>query len=170
MAIADLLLPEFDNEVAITRNVLAAVPDDRPDWKPHDKSFTVAHLAQLVSMIPSWSSMIVEDTEFDLAPPGKPASSPYSNQKTEKLLEEFDKNVIAARAAIAKTTDADFQVPWTLKSGGNVMMTMPRYGILRSMVLNHLVHHRAQLGLYLRMLDQRVPSMYGPTADDKPGR
>jgi uncharacterized damage-inducible protein DinB len=167
VAIADLLLPEFDNETATTRRVLAEVPDDRPDWKPHERAFTVAHLAQLVSGIPSWTPMIVEDTEFDLAPPGKPQSSPYSNQTIEKLLADFDKNVIAARAAIASTSDEDFQVQWTLKSGGNVIMTMPRYAMLRSMMLNHLVHHRAQLGLYLRMLGCRVPSMYGPSADDK---
>ncbi|HEY4133061.1 MAG TPA: DinB family protein [Gemmatimonadaceae bacterium] len=167
MAIADLLLPEFDNETATTRRVLAEVPDDRPDWKPHEKAFTVAHLAQLVSGIPSWTPMIVEDTEFDLAPPGKPKASPYSNQTIEKLLADFDKNVIAARAAIANTSDEDFEVQWTLKSGGNVIMTMPRYAMLRSMMLNHLVHHRAQLGLYLRMLGCRVPSMYGPSADDK---
>lgn len=167
MSIADLLLPEYDNEVAITRKVLQEVPDDDPDWKPQEKAFSIAHLAQLVAGIPSWTGRITQGTELDIAPPGSEGQSAYSNQKTEKLLAEFDKNVVAGRAAIAKTSDADFQVPWHLKKGGETVLTMPRYAMLRSMVLNHLVHHRAQLGLYLRMLNRHVPSMYGPSGDEK---
>jgi uncharacterized damage-inducible protein DinB len=167
VSIADLLLPEFDNEVATTRKVLAEVPDDQPDWKPHEKAFSLAHLAQLVSGIPSWTGQITQGTELDLAPPGKPAQSGYSNQKIEKLIADFEKNAAAGREAIAKTSDADFQVPWHLKKGGETMLTLPRYAMLRSMVLNHLVHHRAQLALYLRMLNRHVPSMYGPSGDEK---
>jgi uncharacterized damage-inducible protein DinB len=165
--IADLLLPEYDNEIAITRKVLAQVPDDQPDWKPHEKAFSIAHLAQLVAGIPSWTSRITQGTELDIAPPNQPNQSPYSNQATEKLLADFEKNVVSGREAIAKTSDADFQVPWHLKKGGEVILTMPRYAMLRSMVLNHLVHHRAQLGLYLRMRNRHVPSMYGPSGDEQ---
>jgi uncharacterized damage-inducible protein DinB len=167
VTIADLILPEFDAETTTTRKVLERVPDDRGEWKPHPKSFPLAHLAQLVARLPGWTMMVTDATEFDIAPPGgNNASQPYSIEKTATLLAEFDKNVTAARAAIARTSDDEFQVPWQFKRGGEVMITQPRYGMLRSMMLNHLVHHRAQLGLYLRMLDQQVPSMYGPTADD----
>ena len=170
MPISDLLLPEFDAEMATTRRVLERTPDGpgQGEWKPHAKSFPLAHLAQLIARLPGWVAMTLEKTELDLNPPdGKRNAPPYSVEKTSTLLAEFDKNVAAGRAAIAKTSDADFDVPWTLKSGGKAMLTQSRYMILRSMMLNHVVHHRAQLGLYLRMLDQKVPQMYGPTADDK---
>ena len=167
MRIADLLLPEYDSEIAITRRVLERVPDDRGEWKPHPKAFPMAHLAQLVSMLPEWVVSTLEQTELDIAPKDKPWSSVYSVQKTAALLAAFEKNAAAGRAALMKATDADFQVPWTLKAAGNAVLTQPRYMILRQMVLNHLVHHRAQLGLYLRLTDQKVPQMYGPTADER---
>jgi uncharacterized damage-inducible protein DinB len=108
----------------------------------------------------------MEKTELDLAPKDGPRFPGYSIEKTATLLAEFDKNATAGRKAIESAKDDTFQVPWTLKKGGEVMMTMPRYMILRTMVINHLVHHRAQLGLYLRLADQKVPQMYGPTADE----
>src|SRR5581483_10903913 len=158
--IADLLLPEFDAEMATTRNVMAAVPDGHGDWKPHAKAFPLGHLAQLVARLPGWTNMVVEQTELDLAPKTGGRTFPgYSIEPMATLLAEFDRNVVTAREAIARTSDEAFEVPWSLKRGGDVMMTMPRYGILRYMTLNHIVHHRAQLGLYLRMLDQRVPPM-----------
>lgn len=166
MRIAELLLPEFDSEVLITRKVLERVPDDRGEWKPHEKAFKMAHLAQLVARLPEWVSMTLEQTELDLAPKDKPKGAGYTVEKTATLLALFDKNVKSGRAALAKATDADFQVPWTLKMGGKALVTQPRYMVLRQMVLNHLVHHRAQLGLYLRLTDQKVPQMYGPTADE----
>ena len=167
MKIADLLLPEFDNELATTRKVLERVPDDQGEWKPHAKSFPMAHLAQLVARLPGWAPMVIDRTELDIAPPDGSHSFPgYSIEKTATLLAEFDRNVVAAREAIARTSDDDFQVPWHFKRGGADVMVLPRYMMLRYMTLNHIVHHRAQLGLYLRMLDERVPSMYGPTADD----
>ena len=166
MSIAELLLPEFDSEVLITRKVLERVPDDRGEWKPHDKAFKMGHLAQLVARLPEWVSMTLEQTELDLAPKDKPKGAGYTVEKTATLLALFDKNVKSGRAALAKATDADFQVPWTLKMGGKALVTQPRDMVLRQMVLNHLVHHRAQLGLYLRLTDQKVPQMYGPTADD----
>jgi uncharacterized damage-inducible protein DinB len=167
MTISELLLPEYDSEITITRRVLERVPDDRAEWKPHPKSFMMAHLAQLVAMLPDWVVKTLEQTELDIAPKDKPRGSGYTIEKTATLLVLLDKNAKAGRAALEKASDADFQVPWTLKAAGNAVLTQPRYLILRQMVLNHLVHHRAQLGVYLRMVDQKVPQMYGPTADER---
>jgi len=166
MRIADLLLPEYDSEIAITRRVLERVPDDRGEWRPHPKAFPMAHLAQLVSMLPSWVVLTMEQTELDIAPKDGPKSI-YSIERTSTLLTAFDKNAKAGRASLANAKDEDFQVPWTLKATGNVISTQPRYLALRQGVLNHLVHHRAQLGIYLRLTGQKVPQMYGPTADER---
>jgi uncharacterized damage-inducible protein DinB len=169
MKISELLLPEFDAEIAITRRVLERVPDDgdKGSWKPHEKSFPLAHLAQLVARLPGWVPMVTEQTELDIAPKDGPKYPGYSIEKTAALLAEFDKNAKVGREAIARASDEDLQVPWSFKAGGNTVFTQPRYQALRGSVLNHLVHHRAQLGLYLRLLGEKVPSMYGPTADDK---
>ncbi len=166
MPIADLLLPELENEIRVTRAVLARVPDDRGEWKPHPKSFPMAHLAQLVARLPGWAPMMMRVTELDIAPTTGPKFPGYSIEKTATLLAEFDKNAAEARAAIAGASDKEFEVPWTLKKAGAVVMTQSRYQMLRSMVLNHIVHHRAQLGVYLRLVDVAVPQMYGPTADE----
>ena len=160
MAIGEGLLPEFDQEMAITRRVLERVPSDKGDWKPHPKSFALGHLAQLVSGMPGWLTSIVTQTELDLA-----KGAGYSMQKTETLLEIFDKNVRDARAVLAAAKDSDFDVKWSLKMGDRVLSTEPRGAVVRN-TISHLVHHRAQLGVYLRLLDLPVPSTYGPTADE----
>jgi uncharacterized damage-inducible protein DinB len=167
MRIADLLLPEFDNEMAVTRRVLERVPDDRGEWKPHPKSFPMAHLAQLVARLPGWVPMVMDQTELDIAPKDGPKYPGYTIEKTATLLAELEKSAKAGRASLARASDEDFQVPWSFKRAGQVMFTQPRYHALRSTVLNHLVHHRAQLGVYLRLVDQKVPQMYGPTADER---
>ena len=167
MPIADLLLPELDQELAVTRRLLERVPDDRPDWKPHPKSFSIAHLSQLIARLPGWVAMMLDRTELDIAPKEGPQFPGYSNEKTATLLAEFDRNAAAARAAVARASDADFDVPWTLLKGGEKVMTQPRYRMLRYMVVNHIIHHRAQLSVYLRLLDVPLPQMYGPTADDR---
>jgi uncharacterized damage-inducible protein DinB len=166
MRISDLLLPEYDSEIQITRKVLERVPDDRGEWQPHPKAFKMAHLAQLVAMLPDWVVKTLEQTELDIAPKDGPRTG-YTVEKTATLLALFDKNAKAGRAALARANDEDFQVQWTLKAAGNPVLTQPRYMILRQMVLNHLVHHRAQLGIYLRLTDQKVPQMYGPSADER---
>ena len=163
MSIGAQLLPEFDEEMAITRRLLELVPSDRGDWKPHPKSFSLGHLAQLVSGMPGWITQMITQTELDLA-----ASPGYSLQKTEALLAQFDKNVTEARAALAAAKDPDFDVAWSLKHGANVLMTLPRRAVVRQ-TINHLVHHRGQLSVYLRMNDVPLPSIYGPTADTKWG-
>lgn len=167
MPIAELLLPEWDLEMATTRRVLERVPNDKAEWKPHAKSFCMAHLAQLVARMPSWAPMMMRQTEIDIAPKDGPTQGGYTVETTETLLAEFDRNVTEGRAAIAAASDDDFAVPWTLKARGEAVQTGSRYQMLRTSMLNHLVHHRAQLGVYLRMVDERVPSMYGPTADEK---
>jgi uncharacterized damage-inducible protein DinB len=170
MRISELLLPELDTELRTTRKVLERVPDDRGDWKPHEKSFSMGHLAQLVARMPGWAPMVMNQTELDIAPVDGPKVPGYSIETTATLLAEFDRNAAAARDCIAKASDADYDVPWTLKAAGKAQFTMPRYQALRSTVLNHLVHHRAQLGIYLRLTEQKVPQMYGPTADEKMSR
>lgn len=166
MPIADLLLPEFDLEIATTRRVLERVPSDKGTWKPHPRSFPMGHLAQLVARMPGWATMMMTRTELDIAPVDGPTRG-YSFETTETLLEEFDRGAAEGRAAIAAATDEDFQVEWTLKAAGHAVDVKPRYLMLRTSMLNHLVHHRAQLGVYLRLVEVPVPSMYGPTADER---
>jgi uncharacterized damage-inducible protein DinB len=166
MPLADLLLPEFDSEIATTRKVLERVPDDRIEWKPHEKSFPMGHLAQLVAMIPGWTMFVITKTEFDIAPREGP-SAVYRFLPVDQLLKMFDQNVAEARPLIRGVSDEALQQPWTLKAGGHEVSTMSRYMVFRTLMLNHLVHHRAQLGVYLRLTDRPVPQMYGPTADER---
>ncbi|HEX6370214.1 MAG TPA: hypothetical protein VF006_14945 [Longimicrobium sp.] len=167
MPVAEMLLPEWDVEMATTRRVLQRVPSDRGEWKPHPKSFCMAHLAQLVARMPGWAAMMMKTTELDVAPREGGPAQPYSIETTETLLAEFDRNAAEGRAAIAAASDADFDVPWTMKAGGVAVDTRSRYHMLRTAMLNHLVHHRAQLGVYLRLVELPVPSMYGPSADER---
>ena len=161
MSISDTLLPEFDQEMKTTRRVLERVPSDKGQWKPHTKSFSLAHLAQLVAWMPGWVTNAIKEDSLDLSTAGG-----YTNEKTEKLLAMFDKNVSEARAAISKAKDADYAKPWSLKRGGQVLFTLPKAAVVRQ-TINHLIHHRGQLTVYLRLIDVPVPSIYGPTADEK---
>lgn len=154
------LLPEFDDEMRITRRLLERVPSDKPDWKPHPKSFSLAHLAQLVARMPGWNTLTIREDALDLS-----KGAGYTNQSTAELLALFDTNVREARAAIAEATDADLAKPWSLTMGDKVLMSMPR-GVVVRQNINHLVHHRGQLSVYLRLLDVPLPSIYGPTADE----
>jgi uncharacterized damage-inducible protein DinB len=161
MSIAESLLPEFDQEMATTRKLLERVPGDDGGWKPHPKSFALGHLAQLVSRMPGWLTNTLRHTELDLA-----TSAGYSFETTETLLREFDKNVREAREALTSSGDADFAVPWSLKLGDRVLFTAPRGTVVRTHI-NHLIHHRGQLSVYLRLKDVPLPSIYGPTADER---
>jgi uncharacterized damage-inducible protein DinB len=163
VTISETLLPEFDQEMASTRRVLERVPDDKPEWKPHPKSFSVAHLAQLVASLPGWIGQTLTNTELDLS-----ASPGYSNQNTTSLLNQFDDNVKKARQAIEKSSDEDYEVQWFLKLQGKVVFSAPRRVVVRQHI-SHLSHHRGQMTVYLRLLDVPVPSIYGPTADEKWG-
>jgi uncharacterized damage-inducible protein DinB len=165
MAISDALLPEFDHEMANTRKTLERVPDDKFGWKPHEKSSALGDLATHIGNLPSWAVLTVNQEEFDMAPEGKPVRVPPASSR-EEILQTFDKNIAAARAAIAGASDEELFKPWTLLSGGNKLFSLPKVAVLRSFVMNHIIHHRAQLGVYLRLNDIPVPSIYGPSADE----
>jgi uncharacterized damage-inducible protein DinB len=166
MAIRDAMLPEFDHERALTRKHLERVPDGKFDWKPHAKSFTFGVLATHLAEIPHWTALTIDKDELDLAPPGAPPYKPTVAKTQKELLAIFDKNSVEARAAIAKAEDAHLMKPWSLLMGGKNIMTVPRAAVLRSFILSHTIHHRAQLGVYLRLNDIAVPSTYGPSADE----
>ena len=163
MTIGETLLREFDIEMKITRRVLERVPSDKATWKPHPKSFSLAHLAQLIAGMPGWIMPMLGETYLDLS-----KFDGYSNQKTDVLLKQFDALLPKARAALKSAKDADFDVQWSLKAGPHVLFTQPRSHVVREHI-NHMVHHRGQMTVYLRLLDVPVPSIYGPTADEQFG-
>lgn len=162
MAISTSLLPEFDHEMATTRKTLERVPQNKFDWAPHPKSMTVVRLTSHMAHIPFWAVMTIGEDSLDLA--ASPPMAPVAG--TAQALADFDKNVAAARAAIEACTDETWMKPWSLKMGDKILMTLPKVAVVRSWVMNHNVHHRAQMGVYLRLLDLPVPSVYGPSADE----
>jgi len=161
MATPAIPLKEFDLEMATTRRLLERVPGDKGAWKPHEKSFSLGHLAQLVSWMPGWIAKSLHEPHIDLA-----ASSGYSLESTDTLLNAFDANVRDARAALESVTGAALDEMWSLKRGDQVLMSFPRGEVVRQH-LNHLVHHRGQLTVYLRLVNVPLPSVYGPTADER---
>jgi uncharacterized damage-inducible protein DinB len=163
MPISQALLPEFDHEMENTRRTLERVPLQNPDWKPHVKSPTIAWLATHVAQIPVWATMTMQTESLDLAGPFEPPKTP---QSTPDLLTFFEKNRDAAREAISRAGDEEFMKTWTLLKGPVTILSMPRVAVLRGFVMNHLIHHRAQLIVYLRMNDVPVPGLYGPSADE----
>ena len=170
MSIAESLLPEFDHETGTTRTLLERVPGDKADWKPHAKSMSLGTLATHVATIPGWMPITLQQTEFDTNPPGGQGYVPPAFEGTAKMLQTYDEGVKTARAMLAATTDAEMMVSWALKSGGKIIFTMPRVAVLRSFIMNHSVHHRGQLSVYLRLCDVPLPSIYGPTADTQEPR
>jgi len=167
MALHQTLLVDFDQEMANTRKTLERVPVEKPDWKPHEKSMPLGRLANHVADLPSWVIFTIEQDSLDIAPPGAPPYQPPPPPTSrQELLEKFDKNVAAARSAIAAATDAHLQKTWTLLFGGNTVFSLPRTVVLRTSVMNHMIHHRAQLGVYLRLNEIPVPALYGTSADE----
>lgn len=164
MAIADALLPELDHEVAVTRKLLERVPEDRFAWRPHDKAFSLGQLATHVATLPQWGVTTINQSEFDVDGGGAPSQA----SSRAVLLAAFDENAGAFRGALAGRTDAELTAVWMLKQKGNVIFSMPKVAVLRSFVMNHLIHHRGQLSVYLRQLDVPLPAMYGPSADETP--
>ena len=166
MAIKEALLPEFDHEMATTRRLLERVPDADFEWKPHDKSMSLGQLAGHIANLPLWCSATLQhkvldlDTFFADARPRLPESR-------GTLLQEFDGKVKTARALLVEQSDAELLAAWTLKKGGQEVFTMPRISAIRSFVMNHLIHHRGQLTVYLRMKNVPLPPIYGPTADEQ---
>jgi uncharacterized damage-inducible protein DinB len=164
VSIADALLPEFDREMAVTRKLLERVPEDKFAWKPHGKSWSLAELSTHVATLPSWGTPTLTQSELDLGtqPPNTVVTS------RADLLARFDKNVAETRAALVGRTDGEMMSVWSLKHSGQKLFTMPRAAVWRSFVMNHVIHHRGQLSLYLRLNDIPVPGMYGPSADEAP--
>jgi uncharacterized damage-inducible protein DinB len=168
MSIANSLLPEFDHELANTRRVLERCPDDKLDFKPHPKSFAMGALATHVANMLKWAVDTLKNDSFDVSPNGAPPPKEEPIKTNAELLATFDKNVKAAREALAATTDEAFMKQWSLKANGKEMFSMPRVAVIRTMIMNHLIHHRAQLTVYLRLNDIPVPAIYGPSADEQP--
>jgi uncharacterized damage-inducible protein DinB len=169
MAICDSILPEFDNEMAITRKTLDRVPEDRPDWKPHEKSMALGRLAGHLAELPSFVSMILRDDSFNMRPAGGgPSRQPLVMTSRKELLEAFDKNVAELRTTLASASDETLMKEWTLLAGDKKIFSGPRIGVIRTFCLNHVIHHRAQMGVYLRLNNVLVPSVYGPSADENP--
>ena len=165
MAIKDALLPEYDHEMGATRRLLERVPEADFAWKPHEKSMSLGQLSGHLANIPFWCTLVLEKTVFDLESLGEDRR-PKLPQSRAALLQEFDGKVSAARANLAQRSDAELLSPWTLKSGGQEIFTLPRISAIRSFVMNHTIHHRGQLSVYLRLRDVPLPPIYGPTADE----
>lgn len=166
MAIKDALLPEYDHEMGTTRRLLERAPEADFAWKPHDKSMSLGALAGHIANIPRWCNAVVEHTVFDVSTAGDDVR-PREPASRAELLAEFDRKVAAARSALDSITDAQMLTPWTLKQGDHEIFTLPRIGAIRSFIMNHLIHHRGQLSVYLRLRDVPLPSIYGPTADEQ---
>jgi uncharacterized damage-inducible protein DinB len=166
MSISAALLPEFDQEMMTTRKTLVRIPDDKFDWAPHDKSMAFGGLATHLANLPSWTVLTIHQDSLDINPPGGEPFKLEQKASRQEILEDFDKNVAAARAAISGASDEDLLKPWSLLSGGNTLMTLPKVAVLRSFVMNHIIHHRGQFSVYLRLNDIPVPSIYGPSADE----
>jgi uncharacterized damage-inducible protein DinB len=162
MSIAEVFLPEFDHEIATTRKLIALIPPADANWKPHEKSSTIGSLGLHLTRLLTWVEIALHGTEFEAK-----QGPPLSFDSTEAVLAMFDENAKVAREAIASSSDDDFKVMWTLSAGGRKIVSMPRASVIRSFVLNHLIHHRGQLSVYLRLRDIPLPSIYGPTADNQ---
>lgn len=167
MAIRDSLLPEFDQEMATTRKTLERVPEDKTAWKPHESSMPMGRLAGHIAEMAGFAASTFKGDSFDFAPPGAAPVQPTVMTSRKQLLDVFDKNAAEARAAISKASDEELMKTWTLLNGGKTFFAMPRITVLRSMILNHIIHHRGQLSVYLRMNQVPVPSIYGPSGDER---
>jgi uncharacterized damage-inducible protein DinB len=167
MTIGQSMLGEFDQEMQNTRKILERVPDDKWNWKPHEKSGTVGWLAAHIALLPGWATMTINTEEFDYAPvSGKSEYQPPKIENRKELLAAFEKESAEARSALASVSDQEMMKTWKLLAGGQEIFAMPRVAVLRGVVMNHLIHHRAQLGVYFRLLDVAVPGLYGPSADE----
>ena len=166
MPFSQTLLPEFEEEMKNTRKLLECIPDGRPDTRPHPRSMTLAQLATHVAQVPGWTKHLLDEEVLDLPLDMKPTVA----ASRAELLDTFDRGVREARGRIAAASDDYWQTTWTFKIGGETVFSMPRGAVMRSMILNHLIHHRAQLGVYLRLHDVAIPGMYGPSADEQPLR
>ena len=166
MSIAQALLPEFDHEMANTRECLSRIPDDKLDWKAHEKSWDLRSITTHLANMPKWTVMTMAESSFDMQPEGEDPTTEEPIDSIAGALEMFDANVAAARDAIANASDEDLLTSWSLLKAGEEIITMPRIAVLRSFIMNHMIHHRGQVSVYLRLNDIPVPALYGPSADE----
>jgi len=166
MSVAESWLPEWDAEMAATRRVLERVPSDKLEWQPHDKSYTVRQLAGHLSQMPGWTGMTLNAPELDVNPPGGADWPQPEIGSTEDILALFDQNQAQGREVLAGAADSVFAEDWAFKNAGETLWSAPKGSVLRRFVLNHMIHHRAQLTVYLRLLDVPLPQVFGPTADE----
>jgi uncharacterized damage-inducible protein DinB len=166
MSIGQDLLPEFDQEMASTRRELERIPEDKFSWKPHEKSMSVGRLSGHIAEIPAWTAMTIQTDSLDVAPVDGPAYRPPDHNTRAEILETFDKNVAEGRQSLAAVPDDVLHRDWSLLAGGQTIFTIPKLACIRTWVLNHIIHHRAQLGVYLRLNNIPVPAIYGPSADE----
>lgn len=166
MKLTEFFAAQLDREMPISRRVLGKVPEGRPDWKPHEKSMPLGYLATLVATMPTWVAMAIRQDELDLNPPGGGGYQAPTWHTTADLLAQLDDAEHQAREALRETNDAFLATPWKLLVAGNVVLENPRHVVIAD-TLTHLAHHRGQLTVYLRLNDAPVPSVYGPSADDK---
>jgi uncharacterized damage-inducible protein DinB len=166
MTLTKWFLSELESEAAKSRRMLEQVPAGRREWKPHDRSMELGYLSELVANIPSWVGMAITLDELDVAPKDGPTYKPEPLDTSAQLVAALDKAVAQAREALQKTTDAHLATSWRLLAGGEVALEQPRHDVIRDTFL-HSAHHRGQLTVYLRLLGAKVPSVYGPTADDR---
>jgi len=163
MRISDALLGEFDHEMASTRKTLERIPEDKLGWKPHEKSMTLGRLAGHVAELPGFGATVVRTESLNLS---GGQYQPLVATSQRQVVEEFDKKVADTREAIAGAADDHWMKPWSLEYQGKTIFNLPRIAAVRAMMLSHIVHHRAQLGVYLRLNNVPVPSIYGPSADE----
>src|SRR5262245_10945457 len=169
MRATELLIEELRLETHFTRKHLERVPMDQLDFKPHDKSMTLGWLATFTAILPTWGTVVLAKHEFDVAPPGGDNTDYSIRTTTESLLTLFDKNIADMCEALSKMTEATLDEPWALKAAGHTIFSQPRGIVYRTFIMNHLVHHRAQLGVFLRMVGAPVPAVYNDSADEKGG-
>lgn len=164
MPLIDALLPEFDREMGLTRRALDRVPDGQFEWRPHPTSVTLGHLAEHLTTMPRWATLTMTLSEFEVTTDRGPDYVPPSTRA--EVLAQFDRHLKEGRSHLLGKIDGEFNAAWKLKAGGKEIFTMPKIAVMRNFVLNHMIHHRGQLTVYLRMLGIPVPSIYGPSGDE----
>jgi uncharacterized damage-inducible protein DinB len=166
MKLTELLLDELENEAKLSRRALEAVPEGKHDWKPHERSMIFGYLADMVANIPSWVAMVINMPELDIAPAGGPQMKREPLNTSAAFVAALEKSMAAAREALKKTTDDHLMTNWRLLAGGKVAVETSRFVMIRD-TINHWIHHRGQMTVYLRLMDAKVPAIYGPSADDQ---
>ncbi len=166
MKLTEFFREEIDREVERSRKALAEAPSGKYDWKPHDRSMIFGYLCDMVATMPMWVQMQIERDELDVAPPKGQGMKPSPKETSEELVKALDDAAKGVRAALEKTSDEHLKTNWKLLAGGNVVMEAPRYMMIQD-TINHWAHHRGQMTVYLRLMGEKVPALYGPSADDK---